>query len=98
MTTREHRMKIFPTSLKKTYEKSIRSKAFAIKAFCAECVGFERKAVRECTDTGCALWHHRPYQQKDDDDGEETDEEIDIDEGVAVPEGERLRGEDGAEP
>ena len=37
MTTREYRMKIFPTSLKKTYEKSIKSKAFAIKAFCAEC-------------------------------------------------------------
>ena len=68
MTTREYREGIYPVILLDTYSKSVKSKAAAIKSFCAECVGFERKAVRECTDTGCPLWHHRPYQQKDDDD------------------------------
>lgn len=96
MTTREYRMKVFPTSLQKTYEKSIKSKAFAIKAFCVECCGFERKAVRECTDTGCALWHHRPYQKKDEH-GEETDEEIDLDQGAALPAAEQVRDEEQSE-
>ena len=30
MSTREYRIKVFPTSLKKTYEKSVKSKACAI--------------------------------------------------------------------
>jgi hypothetical protein len=35
----------------------------AIKAQCLECVGFERKAITECTSYGCSLWMFRPFQQ-----------------------------------
>lgn len=42
------------------------SRAAAIKLFCLECVGCERAAVRDCTDTACALYTLRPYQRKDE--------------------------------
>jgi hypothetical protein len=35
----------------------------AIKAFCAECVAFDRAAVRDCGAEACALWRYRPYQR-----------------------------------
>jgi hypothetical protein len=72
MPSREKRMAQIPTSMRKTYEKSIKSKAAAIKSFCIECAGYDRKTVTECTDEGCPLWHHRPYQRKGgDEDGDE---------------------------
>lgn len=36
----------------------------AIKGMCLECVGFERKAVTECTAYACPIWHFRPYQER----------------------------------
>lgn len=42
------------------------SRAAAIKLFCLECVGCERVAVRDCTDTACALYTLRPYQRRDE--------------------------------
>ena len=36
----------------------------AIKAQCAECNGFDRDAIRDCTAYACPLWQFRPYQQK----------------------------------
>lgn len=86
-------MRQLPTSLRKTYEKSVKSKAAAIKSFCIECTGYERKTVTDCTDTGCPLWHHRPYQKKVNSDAEETDEKIDLNTGDTVPATEELLGE-----
>jgi len=40
------------------------SRAMAIKAFCLECLGYERSAIRDCPSGGCALWAFRPYQRK----------------------------------
>lgn len=37
-----------------------RSRKTAIKAFCLECVGFERAAITECTAYACPLWGFRP--------------------------------------
>ncbi len=67
MTTKtgfQTRIENMPTSFRKAYEKSRKSKAFAIKSFCAECTGYDRKAIRDCTDNGCPLWPHRPFQTK----------------------------------
>ena len=38
------------------------SRQSAIKAFCMECVGWEREEVRNCTATACPLWAHRPWK------------------------------------
>lgn len=36
----------------------------AIKGQCAECQGFDRQAITDCTCYGCPLWMFRPYQAK----------------------------------
>lgn len=36
----------------------------AIKAQCAECNGFDRASIRDCTAYACPLWMFRPYQQR----------------------------------
>lgn len=49
------------------YERALRGKASprqAIKAFCLECVGYERNEITQCTDTGCPLYRYRPYQRR----------------------------------
>ena len=42
----------------------------AIRAHCAQCVGWEEvaKSVGECRSFACALWTHRPYQSKKSED------------------------------
>jgi hypothetical protein len=35
-----------------------------IKAFCFDCMGFDSRAVGNCTSTQCALHGKRPYQKK----------------------------------
>lgn len=47
------------------YERAVCGKASprqAIKLQCLECVGYERDEITRCTDTGCALYHYRPFQ------------------------------------
>ena len=34
-----------------------------LKAFCQECVGFERQAITDCTAYACPIWEYRPYQK-----------------------------------
>jgi hypothetical protein len=62
-----------PVKYKGLYDKSIRSKAFAIKSFCLECTGYTRSIITTCTDEGCPLWHHRPYQSKGRNEGDDDE-------------------------
>jgi hypothetical protein len=54
--------KNIPSVCKPAYKKAMsgRSHANAIKSFCWECMGYERAAVADCTDTGCPLYPYRP--------------------------------------
>ena len=61
-TKRRARNDRMPESFRGAYRKSATSKAFAIKAFCSECTGYDRAAVRDCSDTGCPLYNHRPFK------------------------------------
>jgi hypothetical protein len=36
----------------------------AIKAQCIECQRFEIQGVKECRDTACPLFLHRPYRER----------------------------------
>lgn len=55
-------------SLRLTYSRIILGKASSkvrIKAFCIECMGYEKFEVADCTDKGCALYGVRPiYKRK----------------------------------
>jgi hypothetical protein len=37
----------------------------AIKAQCLECVGFDRRAIADCTCWACPLWKFRPFQKSE---------------------------------
>jgi hypothetical protein len=37
----------------------------AIKALCLECVGFDRRAITDCTCWVCPVWKFRPYQKSE---------------------------------
>jgi len=49
--------------LKRCFLRSSTPRA-CIKAFCLDCCGEDKLAIRECGDRCCPLWHFRPYQRK----------------------------------
>ena len=54
-----------PESVKNTLREAFSGSASprgAIKAMCLTCVGYDRKAVRDCTGYSCPLWAYRPFQ------------------------------------
>jgi len=53
-----------PTSFRRKYDQAQRgsSQAAAIFSFCAECTGWDRDGVRECTAFQCPLWLYRPFK------------------------------------
>jgi hypothetical protein len=55
-----------PKSCRAAYLKATCGKAsprMAIKAFCLECCGWQRKEVRLCTGLACPLWAYRPFAE-----------------------------------
>ena len=61
-----------PKASVSTYLKATRGKAsprVAIKAFCMECVGWNRTEVTKCTALACPLWMYRPFQREGRDNG-----------------------------
>lgn len=55
-----------PKASQRTYLRAVQGKAAprtAIKAFCLECVGWDRAAVRDCTALACPLWAYRPFAE-----------------------------------
>lgn len=65
---RAGRLATMPESCQGPFKRSYARKASprtAIKAFCLECVGFDRVAVAECAAYACPLWNYRPFQPKE---------------------------------
>jgi len=57
--------RLIPKQYITIYKKAMggRSRKMAIKAFCLECVGWQRNEVVLCTDKNCPLYPYRPYKQ-----------------------------------
>lgn len=53
-----------PETFRNAYLRAVAgdSPAAGIRAFCAECVGWDRSEVRRCTALACPLYPYRPYQ------------------------------------
>ena len=53
-----------PKVHKINYDKAMKGRSMkaAIKAFCLECVCWQKEEVRLCTDIGCSLYPYRPYK------------------------------------
>ena len=58
------RLEDTPETMRKTYLRAVsgRSKLAAIRAFCAECCGWQREEVRLCTAPACPLYPYRPFR------------------------------------
>jgi hypothetical protein len=59
------RRKDTPRIHRANYDEAVsgRSRKAAIKAFCLECVGWEKEEVRLCTGLACPLYPYRPYHK-----------------------------------
>lgn len=57
------RLEDVPETMRRTYLRAVggKSKPAAIRAFCAECVGWVRDEVRLCTAPACPLYPYRPF-------------------------------------
>lgn len=63
---RAGRLHTIPTSCRKLFERSWAGKTSpraSVKAFCLECLGFDRIEIKHCTAFACPLWPIRPYQK-----------------------------------
>ena len=63
---RARRIETAPESFRKLLTQAMSGKCSprtAIKAQCAECNGFDRQAIADCTAYACPLWHFRPFQK-----------------------------------
>jgi len=60
----ERRLGEVPQIYRAGYLKALagRSPKAAIKAFCLECVGWQRAEVAACTALACPLWSYRPFR------------------------------------
>jgi hypothetical protein len=66
-TARSRRLKFVPPASRRLSMACWAKKApprQAIKAFCNECIGYDRSAVEYCTAYVCPLWNYRPYQKE----------------------------------
>ena len=62
----EHRCQQMPDIHLANYKKAIRGRSMkaAIKAFCLECVCWQKEEIRLCTDLACPLYPYRPYKNR----------------------------------
>lgn len=61
----QKRLADVPDSCKNTYKRAAAGTASpraAIKAFCLECTGWDRRQVVACTSLSCPLYSYRPFQ------------------------------------
>jgi len=68
-----------PRRFQGIYDRAVKGKSLraAVNAFCLECVCYQIKEVRNCTDQGCSLYAVRPYQKRPQKgrEGQDTDAE-----------------------
>jgi hypothetical protein len=52
-----------PETCRRTYLRAMQGKSLsaAVKAFCMECVGWDRQEVARCTAPACPLYPYRPF-------------------------------------
>ncbi len=62
------RLNDVPDRYKKNYEKAMtgKNRAAAVKAFCLECVTWQREEVKLCTAPACPLFPYRPYKKEEE--------------------------------
>ena len=60
----QKRLNDMPVNYRNNYKRAMTGKyrAAGVKAFCLECMGWQRVEVRKCTSDICPLYPYRPYK------------------------------------
>jgi hypothetical protein len=60
----QKRLSDMPDIYRGNYKKAMkgRNRTAAVKAFCLECVGWQRNEVKECSSVECPLYLYRPFK------------------------------------
>ena len=60
----QEKINMMPINYRSNYEKAItgKSRTAAVKAFCLECVCWQRNEVKNCTSVACPLFPYRAYE------------------------------------
>ena len=60
----QKRLNDIPIHYKNNYIKAVsgKSRSAGVKAFCLECMGWQREEVRICTSVACPLFLYRPFK------------------------------------
>lgn len=60
----EKRLNDMPGIYRNNYKKAMkgRNRTAAVKAFCLECVGWQRNEVKDCVSVECPLYLYRPFK------------------------------------
>ena len=58
------RLAQMPSKYRATYRRAVKGRSLraCVNAFCQECVCWQSREIRLCTDSACPLWAVRPYQ------------------------------------
>ena len=64
----QDRLEAMPVTCRGVYQRAMtgKSRGAAVKAFCLECVGWNRKSVRDCTSPACPMFLYRPFRKLKD--------------------------------
>jgi hypothetical protein len=57
-----------PAIYRKTYDKAMtgKNRAAGVKAFCLECMCWQKQEIKQCTAPQCPLYPYRPYSKSKD--------------------------------
>ena len=60
----QKRLSDIPKDYKNNYKKAMsgKNRTAAVKAFCLECMGWQRVEVGKCDSVACPLYLYRPYK------------------------------------
>ena len=60
----QKRLSDMPNAYRNNYRKAMngRNRTAAVRAFCLECVSWQRNEVKDCCSVECPLYLYRPYK------------------------------------
>ena len=60
----QRKLSDMPMSYRNNYKKALagKNRAAGVKAFCLECMAWQRTEVRDCNSVSCPLYPYKPYK------------------------------------
>jgi len=60
----QKRLNDMPSAYRNIYKKAMagKNRAAGVKAFCLECMGWQRNEIKNCDSVACPLYPYKPYK------------------------------------